>query len=385
MTITVKDWVKENLKGDRQIWWIVAILISFSLLIVYSASGANAIKEQPEHSLIKHLFHLLLALVCMWFAHKLDYGYYAKLSQLAVYFSVPLLLWARFSGIEINEAHRWVSIAGVSFQPSDFAKVAIIAYLATMLARRQRLTWKDNLVKGLFSMIFWCVLICGLIAMSNASNGLLLLVTCFIVMFIGRVPVKYLASLLVLGLMCVTLGLYLSKDRWQTVLNRTERFQKSWQKGKMTDAQKIKNTDYQIAEGYKAMANGGFFGVGPGKSHQRNTLPYCYADFIYPIIIEEWGLLGGIVIIALFLWLLARGLIILSKSERALGGLLAAGLSTSLVLQALVNMAVTVELFPTTGLTLPMLSMGGTSLIFTGISIGIILSVSRGGVDESKI
>jgi cell division protein FtsW len=376
MTITPREWLQMNLKGDRQIWWIVAILTTFSLLVVYSASGANAYKELPESSLAKHIIHLFVALLCMWFAHKLDYGYYAKLSRLGLFLSIPLLIWARFGGVEINEAHRWVSVAGVTFQPSDFAKLALIANLATMLAKRQRISYKENLVKGLLYMIAWCVIICGLIAMSNASNGILLLLTCFIIMFIGRVPIKYLVSLMVLGSLCVGLGLVLSKERLQTALNRTERYINSWQTDKV---------DYQIEQGYKAMANGGFFGVGPGKSHQRNFLPYCYADFIFPIIIEEWGLLGGIVIIALFLWLLYRGLQILSKSDRALGGLLAAGLSISLVLQALVNMAVTVELFPTTGLTLPLLSMGGTSLLFTGISIGIILSVSRGGVDESKI
>ncbi len=374
MTITIREWLEANIKGDRQIWWIVGLLTTFSLLIVYSASGA---KYSPELFLFKHLFHLLVALVCMWFAHRLDYIYYARLSHFGLLLSVPLLLWARIGGIEANEAHRWVNIAGVQFQPSDFAKLALIANLAAMLARRQRMSYKENLLKGLGFMILKCVLICGLIAMSNVSNGILLLATCFIVMFIGRVPIKYLVYLSFFGILCVSIGLIASKERLQTAINRVERFVNSWQNSN--------NTVFQIKEGYKAMANGGTFGVGPGNSHQRNFLPYCYADFIYPIIIEEWGLLGGVFIITIFLWLLYRGLHILQKSDRALGGLLAAGLSTSLVLQALVNMAVTVELFPTTGLTLPLLSMGGTSLLFTGLSIGIILSASRGGVDESKI
>ncbi|MES2796734.1 MAG: FtsW/RodA/SpoVE family cell cycle protein [Bacteroidota bacterium] len=374
MTITIKEWLSANIKGDKQIWWIVAILTTFSLLIVYSASGA---KYSPELYLFKHLFHLLLALIGMWFAHRLDYGYYAKLSNVGLIASALLLVYARYYGVSLNEATRWVVIAGVQFQPSDLAKLALIANLATMLARRQRISYKENLWHGLGFMILKCCIICGLIAMSNASNGLLLLVTCFIVMFIGRVPLKYLASLSIIGLLCVVIGLKASKERWDTAINRVDRFVNSWQNSD--------NTVYQIKEGYKAMANGGVFGVGPGNSHQRNFLPYCYADFIYPIIIEEWGLMGGVFIIIIFIWLLYRGLHILQKSDRALGGLLAAGLSTSLVLQALVNMAVTVELFPTTGLTLPLLSMGGTSLLFTGLSIGIILSVSRGGVDESKI
>jgi cell division protein FtsW len=373
-TITVKQWLSANIKGDRQIWWIVALLTTFSLLIVYSASGA---KNSPELYLVKHISHLFVALFCMWAAHRLDYGYYAKLSDLGLVASILLLIYAKYYGVSLNEATRWVVIAGVQFQPSDLAKLALIANLATMLARRQRIEYKNNLVKGLGFMIAKCAVICGLIAMSNVSTGILLLLTCFIVMFIGRVPLKYLINLSLFGILALAAGISISNERRQTAVNRIERYVNSWQNSD--------NTVYQIKEGYKAMAIGGVFGVGPGNSHQRNFLPYCYADFIYPIIIEEWGLAGGIFIIVIFIWLLYRGLQILQKSDRALGGLLAAGLSISLVLQALVNMAVTVELFPTTGLTLPLLSMGGTSLLFTGLSIGIILSVSRGGVDESKI
>lgn len=380
MTITIKDWLKENLKGDRQIWWIVAILTTLSLLIVYSASGVKDFRNSPENTLFKHIFQLLVALVFMWFAHKLDYSYYAKLSHFALIASVFLLIYAKFYGVSINEATRWVKIAGVQFQPSDLAKLALIANLATMLARRQRFSYKENLLQGLGFMIGKCVLICGLIATSNVSTALLLLLTCFIVMFIGSVPVKYLSFLAIFGVIGLVLAIYIDPQRRDTAKGRIEKFTSSWQNKGKND-----NTVYQIKEGYKAMANGGIFGVGPGNSHQRNFLPYCYADFIYPIIIEEWGLIGGVLIIILFMWLLYRGLHILERADRALGGLLAAGLSTSLVLQALVNMAVTVELFPTTGLTLPLLSMGGTSLLFTGLSIGIILSVSRGGVDESKI
>jgi cell division protein FtsW len=377
MTITLKDWLKENLKGDRQIWWIVAILTALSLLIVYSASGVKDFRNSPENTLFKHVFQLFIGLVFMWFAHKLDYSYYAKLSHFALIASVFLLIYAKYFGVSINEATRWVKIAGVQFQPSDLAKLALIANLATMLARRQRIDYKEHFIRGLIFMIAKCGIIVGLIAMSNVSTGLLLLLTCFIVMFIGRVPVKYLGGLAIVGLLALFIGIRLSNQRWETAKSRVSKFITTWQSPD--------GTVYQIAEGYKAMANGGIIGVGPGNSHQRNFLPYCYADFIYPIIIEEWGLIGGILIIVLFMWLLYRGLHILEKSDRALGGLLAAGLSTSLVLQALVNMAVTVELFPTTGLTLPLLSMGGTSLLFTGLSIGIILSVSRGGVDESKI
>jgi cell division protein FtsW len=373
-SISIQDWLKANIKGDKQIWWIVALLTTFSLLIVYSAIGA---KYSPELFLIKHLAHLGIALLFMWLAHKINYSYYAKLSHFGVFASIVLLIYAKYFGVTLNEATRWVNIAGFQFQPSDLAKLALIANLATMLARRQKINYQENLLVSLGFMIGKCALICGLIAMSNVSTGVLLLITCFIIMFIGRVPMKYLFSLFLFGSLALALAVILDPQRLETAKNRVERYLNSWQNSD--------NTVYQIKEGYKAMANGGYFGVGPGNSHQRNFLPYCYADFIYPIIIEEWGLMGGIFIITLFLWLLYRGLIILQNADRALGGLLAAGLSISLVLQALVNMAVTVELFPTTGLTLPFLSMGGTSLLFTGISIGIILSASQTGTDESKI
>ncbi len=375
-TISIGDWIRQNLKGDKQIWWIVGLLCMVSLLAVYSASGAEGVQEVPEKKLLKHVLHLFLALVAMYFAHKVDYVHYARLSQIGVLLSIPLLILAKYKGVEVNEAHRWVAIGPIQFQPSDMAKLCLIAFLATMLARRQRIDFRDNPFYSFWLMVFWCAIICGLIGMSNASNGALLLITCFVVMYIGRVPNRYLAMLVLLGSIALAVGLVYGKERLQTVTTRISNFSKSWETGQ---------PDYQIEQGYKAIANGGVLGKGPGNSHQRNLLPYCYADFIYPIIVEEYGLWGAVGVIALFLWLLGRAMKILSKSERALGGLLATGLCTSLVLQALFNMAITVELFPTTGLTLPFISMGGTSLLFSGLAIGIVLSVSRGGVDDAKI
>jgi cell division protein FtsW len=375
-TISIGAWLRQNLKGDRQIWWIIGALCTISILAVYSASGAEGVHEIPEKKLLKHVFHLCIALLFIFILHRLDYTYYARWSQIGVILSIPLLIWAKVGGVEINEAHRWVQIGFVQFQPSDMAKVCLIAYLATMLARRQRIDFRDNPFYSFWLMVIWCVIICGLIGMSNASNGALLLLTCFVVMYIGRVPVRYLSLLVVLGTVFLALGLIFGKERIKTVNTRVNNFVISWQTGK---------PDYQMEQAYKAIANGGVFGKGPGNSHQRNLLPFCYADFIYPIIVEEYGLWGGAVVIILFLWLLYRGMKILSRAERALGGLLATGLCTSIVLQALFNMAITVELFPTTGLTLPFISMGGTSLTFTGIALGIVLSVSRGGVDDTKI
>jgi cell division protein FtsW len=374
-TISISDWLKQNLKGDRQIWWIVCLLSIVSLLAVYSASGAEGVQEVPEKKLVKHVFHLTIALIAMYFAHKVDYVHYARFSLLGVCVCIPLLVWAKLGGVQINEAHRWVSIAGVQFQPSDLAKLCLITHLATMLARRQRIDYKDNIFYSFWLMVGWCAVICALIGLSNASNGALLLLTCFVVMYIGRVPNKYLLYLLCFGTLGLSLGLYFG-ERKGTVGTRIENFKKSWTTGQ---------PEFQIQQGYKAIAYGGLLGRGPGNSHQRNLLPYCYADFIYPIIVEEYGIWGAVGVIALFIWLLYRAMKILSKVDRALGGLLATGLCTSLVMQALFNMAITVELLPTTGLTLPFISMGGTSLLFSGVAIGIVLSVSRGEVDDAKI
>lgn len=375
MELTWKEWLSQNLKGDRQVWWIVGILMIISILAVYTATGAEGAKSMPEALLFKHIMHLGLAAVAMFVAHKIDYIHYSRISELGVWISVPLLLWAKFGGVELNEAHRWVKIGFVSFQPSDLAKVCLIAFLATMLAKRQRVEYKDNIFVNFWMQVIWCVVICGLIGMSNASNGMLLLLTCFVVMYIGRVPAKQLITLILVGSLCIGAGIYFGKERLGTVKTRVENFVNSWQGGK---------PEWQVAEGYKAFANGGITGVGPGNSHQRNSIPYGYAEYIYPIIVEEYGIIGAVSVLAVFLWLLYRGVKILSKTDRALKGLLVAGLTTSLVLQALFNLAVTVELFPTTGLTLPLISMGGTSLLFTGLSLGIILSASKQEETEAE-
>ena len=366
----IKNWAYRNLKGDPVIWFIVLILSLFSILVVYSATGSLAYKMMggnTEYYLIKHSILVILSFLAIWLAHRVDYRYYSKLSRLVLWVCVPLLLFAWLFGTERNEASRWLTIPLInqSFQPSDLAKLALIVTLASMLSKRQKSI--DDFQRAIVPMLFWIGLICGLIALTNFSSAILLFLTCMLILFIGRVPMKYLGMLVII---CSTFGsiAFFVGQRGGTAISRVEDY--------ITG-----ETPYQARQAYVAIASGGVFGKGPGQSDQRNFLPHPYSDFIYAIILEEYGIVGGVVILMLYLALLYRGMKAAEDTDRAYGGLLSAGLSFALVIQALVNMGVAVGLGPVTGLTLPFISMGGTSQLFAGIALGIILSVSRGETD----
>lgn len=363
-----KAWIDEHFKGDPIIWGIVILLSLFSILVVYSATGSLAYKYaggNTEVYLFRHSFLVVVSLFVMWLAHKIPYKNYALYARLGMYISMPLLLFTYLFGSNINDANRWLTIPVINqaFQPSDLAKLALIAALAAMLARRQN-NIKD--FKSTFVPIIIAIgIICLLIALANMSTAILLLLTCLLIMFIGRVPVKFIAIVVLVGMLGLTAAAFLGQ-RGSTFVSRIESFM---------DKDEVA---FQAEQSFIAIATGGITGKGPGNSEQRNSLPHPYSDFIYAIIIEEYGLVGGASVLFLYLALLYRGMRIVANSHKAFGGLLSAGLSFALVIQALVNMAVAVGLGPITGLPLPLLSMGGTSLVFTGISLGIILSVSRG-------
>ena len=368
-----KNWLQRNLKGDPILWAIVLLFSFISIAVVYSATGTLAYKKMDgntEHFLFKHSSLIFVGLGFMWLAHRIDYRYYSRLALYALLISVPLLLFTYLMGSSINEASRWLTIPVINqtFQPSDLAKLALISHLASMLSRRQQ--HLDDFWTTLFPVMLWVGIICGLIILSNASTALLLFATCMLLMFIGRVPLRQMAVMLAIGLAVGGAGLA-TGQRGKTVISRLTNHFASAKDPNV-------KVPFQLEHSYIAIATGGIAGKGPGKSTERNILPHPYSDFIYAIIIEEYGLLGGAVVLLLYLAFLYRGLKTVMNSYGAFGGLLSAGLSFSLVLQALVNMGVAVGLGPITGLPLPLLSMGGTSLIFTGISIGIILAVSRG-------
>lgn len=361
-------------RGDRVIWLVVIILSIFSLLAVYSSTGTLAYKYQSGNTsyyIFKHFTILLFGFLLMYLAHLIKYTYYSRISQLALYVAIPMLFLTLILGTNLNQASRWLTlpVINVSFQTSDFAKVALIMYLARMLSKKQDMI-KD--FKSAFVPIMAPVLIvCGLILPANFSTAAVLFTTCLFLMFIGRINFKYIFILFGSGAILlsifVAIALNSSKpNRVKTWKSRIEHFSKGDGEG-----------NYQVEQAKIAIATGGILGKGPGNSTQRNFLPHPYSDFIFAIILEEYGLLGGATIVILYLILLYRAIRIVNKSPRAFATLLAVGCTFSLVFQAMINMAVAVHIFPVTGQPLPMLSMGGTSIWFTGIALGIVLSISR--------
>ncbi len=370
----IYKWISNNIKGDKWIWIIALSLSTVSILVVYSATGSLAYQKMggnTEYYLFKHFFLIALSFVAMWFTHKIDYKYFSKISTIALYACVPLLLFTWKFGLNINDASRWINIPilNQAFQPSDLAKLSLIVYLSSYLSKHQMDI--QNIKESLIFPLIWISVICLLIALTNFSSAILLLFTCLILLFISRVPFKYLLMLSVIAVLAGSISLFVGQ-RGKTVISRFENFVDN------------KNIPFQLEQAYIAVSTGGIFGKGPGKSNQKNFLPQSYSDFIYAIVIEEYGLITGFLVLILYILLLYRGLVTLINSERAFGGLLSAGLSFALVIQAIINMCVVVGLLPVTGLTLPLISMGGTSQLFTGITLGIILSVSRYNDDENN-
>ena len=370
--------VFSRLKGDRWLWIIVVVLSVWSLLAVYSSVGTLAYKEGKgtEVYLIKHTLLIFGGFALMYFSHKLDYHWYAGISKLLMAVTIPLLLYTLFFGTTVNEASRWVKIPGINltFQTSDLAKLALITYLARTLTRKQ-----ENItdVKKAFLPIMGSVcLVFVLIAPANLSTALMLFGVSVLLLLIGRVSFKQIMSVC-LAVSILLLGVIFLGPRRQTYISRVETYM-GWQESEVS-----KDKSFQSYHAKIAIATGGVMGKGPGNSTQRNVLPHPYSDFIFAIIIEEYGTIGGIVLVALYVALMFRCIRIVTLSPKAFGALLAAGLGFSLTLQALGNMAVAVGLGPVTGIPLPLVSMGGTSILFTSIAFGIILSVSR-NIEEMK-
>jgi len=361
-------------KGDRYIWLVVVLLSVFSVLAVYSSTGTLAYKYQEgntEYYLIKHFTIVVLGFLLMYATHRIHYTFFAKVSGIALLLVIPLLLYTLTSGTNLNEASRWLTLPliNLSFQTSDLAKLALILYVARILSKKQDMI-KD--FKGAFLPVMVPVcLVCMLILPANFSTAAVLFTTCLFLMFIGRISLRHIGLLVSAGLLLFVLFIALAKvtgytGRIATWSQRLENFTSGDDKD-----------NYQAQQAKIAIAGGGLLGKGPGNSTQRNFLPHPYSDFIYAIIVEEYGLAGGLAVVLLYIALFYRALHIVRRSPRAFATFLAVGCSFSLVFQAFVNMAVAVNLFPVTGQPLPMLSMGGTSIWFTSIAIGIVLSVSR--------
>ncbi|GAB4134446.1 MAG: FtsW/RodA/SpoVE family cell cycle protein [Bacteroidia bacterium] len=373
-------------KGDRAVWIIVLLLSLLSLLAVYSSIVTLAYKHHQgdtEYYLFKHLKIILLGFLLMYLTHKIKFSYFSRISQIMLIVSVPLLLYTLAKGANLNEASRWIAIpgTGLTFQTSDFAKLSLIMYVARVLALRQNEI--TDFKKVLLYIMLPVALICGLILPANFSTAALLFVTCMILMFIGRVKIKYIASVIGIAvagfLFLIVLGTVFPKalPRLETWKTRIVNFAKGEEE---VDPDK----NYQANQAKIAVATGGIMGKGPGSSTQRNFLPHPYSDFIYAIVIEEYGMAGGFIVMIFYIALLYRGIRIAVSSKKTFPTLLAFGISFSLVFQGLINMAVAVNLFPVTGQPLPFLSMGGTSLLFSSIAVGILLSVSKESESESQ-
>lgn len=372
-TLSLKANLYNELKGDLAIWLIIALLAAFSLMAIYSSTETLAYKERggnTEYYLIKHFLILAVGLCFTYVCHLMYYMRYSIVAPLLLYVSVALLICTLLFGPEVNDARRWLAIPGIgiTFQSSDLAKIALIIYVARSIAFKQ--DYIKDFGSAFVPIIVPVLIVCGLIAPADLSSAVILFVTCLTMMFIGRVDMKYISILIVLGIILLAglIGLgYMFPEfiRVETWTNRINEFVNDPVGG------------YQIEQAKIAIAEGGWFGVGPGQSTQDNFLPSPYADFIYAIICEEYGLLGGATIIMLYLLLVFRCMRLVTRSPKTFGAMLSIGLCLSLVLQAFMHIAISVHLVPVTGLTLPMVSMGGTSIIFTCISFGIILSVSK--------
>lgn len=385
----------QRTKGDKYIWGIVILLAIISVLVVYSATGSLAYKMNKGHNevyLFKQLAFMLMGMLIIYFLHRINYIIFSKVATILFLISIPLLVYTLFFGARINEGSRWIRlpIINMTFQTSDFAKLSLFMYLSRILSKKQEVI--KNFKEGFLPVFIPVILVCGLIMPANLSNALLTGATALLLMFIGRVSIRYILLLILVAMVpivfivSIAVITYDGKKKAITtnessVADKAASFGRlgTWVK-RVQDFVYAKDSEipYQVQQSNIAIANGGIFmGLGPGNSRQRNYLPQAYNDFIYSIIIEEYGLLGGAAIILIYLIFLFRCIRIFRKCPYAFGAFLAVGLSFSLVIQAIANMAVNVNIVPVTGVTLPLVSMGGSSFLFTCGAIGIILSVAR--------
>ena len=390
----MKGELVSRTRGDRYIWGILLILSLISILVVYSATGSLAYKMTRGNTsmyLFKQLSFTILGLVIVFFLHRMNYTVFTKVASILFLLSIPLLLYTLFFGTRINEGSRWIKlpVINLTLQTSDLAKLALFMYISRLLSRKQEVI--KDFRTGFLPIVIPVLIICALIMPANLSNALLTGATALLLMFIGRVSFKHIALTILVALIPISIIVMIAvithtnttadvtgKKAIAEKMKSVGRFG-TWV-GRVQDFMYANDKDipYQVQQANIAIANGNvFMGLGPGNSRQRNFLPQAYNDFIFSIIIEEYGLLGATFIVFVYLLFLFRCIRIFRRCPYAFGAFLALGLSFTLVIQALANMAVNVHLLPVTGVTLPLISMGGSSYLFTCASIGIILSVAR--------
>ncbi len=378
-------------KGDKVIWAIVVILTLASLLVVYSSTGSLAYKysKSTESYLFKQFAFIVLGVMLIYFAHRVNYTIYARVAKILFLISIPLMIYTLLFGSRLNSANRWITlpVINMTMQTSDLAKLALFMYLSLQLSRKQDVI--KDFKKGFLPIIIPVGIICLLIAPANLSTALLVGATSLLLMFIGRINTKHILVTIGIGLVPIILLVSVAVKYYDKVEQKQKELPAIFSGGRIptwisriqTFIYTDKNTDseklYQTNQAKIAVANGGWIGKGPGNSTQRNFLPHSYSDFIYAIIIEEYGFLGASFMMFIYLLFLYRCIRLYRKCPFAFGAFLALALSFTLVIQAIANMGVAVNAFPNTGVTLPLVSMGGSSFLFTCLSIGIVLSVAR--------
>ena len=401
--------INKIMKGDKVIWIVALILSIISLIVVYSATSALAVSKYDGNTgrvVMKHLGMLLFGFLMMVLGSRINYKRYAKIALLLMIPCLALLLYTLVFGRNINDASRSINLGGFSFQPSEMAKIILITYLSRQIIMMEGSVYlfKDFLIKLAAPIL----LTAALIFSENLSTALILVLVCMVLLFIGRVKILHILALI--GICIVGMAAYLGFDAAKTsILNNrgVKAQQEALAKGEVSVEYKAKQNriqtwtnrlksmgedkekvdpfdDKHLQRTYAdiAVASSSVFGKGPGKSEQRNFLPHPYSDFIYAIIVEEYGLIGGIVVLLLYVILFTRVLRIVIKRPLSFGALMAFGLGFLVILQAMINMGVSIGLLPVTGQPLPMVSMGGTSLMATGLILGMILSVTRSMEDE---
>jgi cell division protein FtsW len=380
----MRDFLKKYFQGDSVIWTIFFLLCMISIVELYSASSSLAFRASNHAApMLRHAMFLALGAAIVAGVHMINYKSINKFAYILLAISALALVYALLRGVNANDAKRWIGVAGIQFQPSEFAKISLLVVVADLIAKAKN---AQDLNKSFIKIVVVTLVICGLICLENLSTAGILFGVVFLMMVIGRVPFKKLgmllagigvAILLLIAVMHIVPENHRPKafNRYYTWENRIARFMQH----NKTDKDKYIITDenYQVMHGQIAIARGGIIGVFPGNSLERNYLPQAYADYIYAIVVEETGLLGGIFVMSLYLFLLFRAGQVAWRCNDAYPSLLVIGLTLMIVIQAMVSMGVTVHLGPVTGQPLPIISRGGTSILVTSVYFGIILSVTR--------
>lgn len=365
------------LKGDPVIWIITLLFLALSLVSVYSFVPILVKTEggTPFSYLFKHFIYIVLGLVAMFWIHKQDPKYFAKLSRFGFYLAIALLIFTFFFGVRVNDASRWVRvpILGLTFQTSDFAKLALVIFLSKQMVNKE--AFYDSWKKGFWPIVIPVIVICGLIAKDNFSTAAIIFLISLTLMFIGRVPIMKMLSFIGSGILLF--GLFVLIHIAAPALNLLPRFD-TWIsrffKAYGDSSESIANAQAINAE--LAIHNGGYFGVGVGDGKLKQYLPEAYADFYFSSFVEEFGMILALLLIFLYLILFFRILKIGLNADKLFETYVCVGIGLLLLSQATINMMVCTGLIPVTGQNMPFLAMGGSAMVMSCVSLGIVLSIA---------